>query len=156
MKSDREILNRGMRQGSDRELQLRWLWTTLTLNNYPVNIEKNQLFCINSLAPGIYVSNCKNELWITCYVLRSWILLVHYSLVNTTEHLGWRVNIGSGNGLVPSGNKPLPEAMLTQIYVAIFHNSVTFYGHRSAFDNNMYAMLCIWSIMDSLNTSFKL
>ena len=28
-------------------------------------------------------------------------------------------NIGSGNGLVPSGNKPLPEPMLTQIYVAI-------------------------------------
>ena len=26
------------------------------------------------------------------------------------------VNIGSGNGLVPSGNKPLPEPMLTQIY----------------------------------------
>ena len=25
------------------------------------------------------------------------------------------VNIGSGNGLVPSGNKPLPEPMLTQI-----------------------------------------
>ena len=30
-----------------------------------------------------------------------------------------RVNIGSGNGLVPSGNKPLPEPMLTQLYVAI-------------------------------------
>ena len=30
------------------------------------------------------------------------------------------VNIGSGNGLVPSGNKPLPEPMLTQIYVAIW------------------------------------
>ena len=27
----------------------------------------------------------------------------------------WSVNIGSGNGLVPSGNKPLPEVMLTQI-----------------------------------------
>ena len=27
-------------------------------------------------------------------------------------------NIGSGNGLVPSGIKPLPEPMLTQIYVA--------------------------------------
>ena len=25
------------------------------------------------------------------------------------------VNIGLGNGLVPSGNKPLPEPMLTQI-----------------------------------------
>ena len=30
------------------------------------------------------------------------------------------VNIGSGNGLVPSGNKPLPEPMLTKIYVAIW------------------------------------
>ena len=29
-----------------------------------------------------------------------------------------KVNIGSGNGLVSSGNKPLPEPMLTQIYVA--------------------------------------
>ena len=29
------------------------------------------------------------------------------------------VNIGSGNGLVPSGNKPLPEPMLTQISVAM-------------------------------------
>ena len=27
----------------------------------------------------------------------------------------WWVNIASGNGLVPSGNKPLPEPMLTQI-----------------------------------------
>ena len=29
------------------------------------------------------------------------------------------VNIGSGNGLVPSGNEPLPEPMLTQIHVAM-------------------------------------
>ena len=27
------------------------------------------------------------------------------------------VNIGPGSGLVPSGNKPLPEPILTQIYV---------------------------------------
>ena len=27
-------------------------------------------------------------------------------------------NIGLGNGLVPSGNNPLPEPMLTQIFVA--------------------------------------
>ena len=29
-----------------------------------------------------------------------------------------KVNIGSGNGLVPSGNKPLPEPMLTQTSAA--------------------------------------
>ena len=31
----------------------------------------------------------------------------------------WWVNIGSGNGLVSSGNKPSPEPMLTPIYVTI-------------------------------------
>ena len=30
--------------------------------------------------------------------------------------------IGSGNGLVPSGNKPLPEPMLTQIFIAIWRH----------------------------------
>ena len=33
-----------------------------------------------------------------------------------------QVNSGSGNGLVPSGNKPLPEMMMPRIYVAIYHH----------------------------------
>ena len=28
--------------------------------------------------------------------------------------------IGSGNGLVPSDNKPLPEVMFTKIYITIW------------------------------------
>ena len=32
----------------------------------------------------------------------------------------WYVNIGSGKGLVPSGNKPLTGPMLTRIFVAIW------------------------------------
>ena len=36
----------------------------------------------------------------------------------------WLVNIGSGNGLVPSGIKPLPELMLTQFYVVIWRHNV--------------------------------
>ena len=40
--------------------------------------------------------------------------------------LHWKlVSIGSGNGLVPSGNKPLPEWMLTQIYVTLWHHLTT-------------------------------
>ena len=35
------------------------------------------------------------------------------------------VSIGSGNGLVPSGNKPLAEPMLTQIYVSIWRHRAT-------------------------------
>ena len=34
----------------------------------------------------------------------------------------WLVNIGSGNGLVPPGNNPLPEPILTQFYVAIWRH----------------------------------
>ena len=42
-----------------------------------------------------------------------------YQVNATTPH--WLlVKIGSGNGLVPSGNKPLHEPMLTQIFVAMW------------------------------------
>ena len=34
----------------------------------------------------------------------------------------WLDNISSGNGLVPSGNKPLPKLMFTQVYVTIWHH----------------------------------
>ena len=37
------------------------------------------------------------------------------------ELLDDKSNIGSGNSLVPSGTKPLPEPMLTQIYVIWRH-----------------------------------
>ena len=40
--------------------------------------------------------------------------------VNATRPYWWLVNISSGNGLVSPGNKPLPEPMLIQIYVAIW------------------------------------
>ena len=39
----------------------------------------------------------------------------------TAATLWGKVNIGSGNALVPAGNKTSPEPMLTQIYVAIWH-----------------------------------
>ena len=42
--------------------------------------------------------------------------------------LGWMskktfddVSVGSGNVLVPSGNKPLPDTILTQIFLALWH-----------------------------------
>ena len=46
-------------------------------------------------------------------------LTVKLFLGYPTEPIQWEVNIGSVNGLLLSGNKPLPEPMLTLIYVAI-------------------------------------
>ena len=42
---------------------------------------------------------------------------------------GWLVNIGSGYGLEPSGNKPLPESMLTQVRPGPCH-------HMASLDRN--------------------
>ena len=53
------------------------------------------------------------------YIIVAWALMWTCSQVNITEPHKWKVNIGSGIGFVPSGNKPLPEPMLTQIYVTI-------------------------------------
>ena len=42
------------------------------------------------------------------------------------------INIGSDKGFMPSGNKPLPEPKLTQIYVAIWrHKAMSLVNHTS-------------------------
>ena len=48
--------------------------------------------------------------------------------MNVSGPYWWKVNIGSGNGLVPSGNKPLPEPVFTKISNAMWpqgHNELT-------------------------------
>ena len=70
-----------------------------------------QLF--KSLAPGRFEVISKSNFhtlfidWYIQHVLWSW------SYVHSTEAHWWYVNIGSGNGLMPTGHKPLPESMLT-------------------------------------------
>ena len=49
--------------------------------------------------------------------------------VNTTQHHWWRVNNGSGNSLVPSGNKPLSEPILSRIPDAIWIYKATMSWH---------------------------
>ena len=44
--------------------------------------------------------------------------------MNATGPYWSQVNIGSGNGLVLSGNKPLPEPVLTKISNAIWHHPI--------------------------------
>ena len=39
--------------------------------------------------------------------------------MNATEQLCWYFSISSGKGLMPSGNKLLPEPVLSQINVTI-------------------------------------
>ena len=78
---------------------------------------------INALAPGKFEWNlrhaiCKQILVIDDSGISCEIALIRMSLDFTDDQSG----NGSGNGLVLSGNKPLPEPMLTQISVAIWRH----------------------------------
>ena len=55
------------------------------------------------------------EIWKQFYKYIIAILSNSYEIA--TEPHWWWVSIGSGNGLVVTGNKPLPQLMMTQIYV---------------------------------------
>ena len=72
---------------------------------------------VNSLAPV----TCGNNLELVIFKFIWWIDIFpgNRSHVNATRLRWWLVNTGSGNGLVPSGNKTLPEPILTRSYVAL-------------------------------------
>ena len=55
--------------------------------------------------------------------------------MNVTGPYWWLVSIGSGNGLVPSGNKSLPKPMLTQTYVDIWRHKATVIEDRQNYFN---------------------
>ena len=44
----------------------------------------------------------------------------YYFDMNDIEASCWQFNIGSGDDLVPSGNKSLPEPMLTKVHDALW------------------------------------
>ena len=68
---------------------------------------------INSLAPGEFQQNFSYVIFKWILVIDGWGIACEIALIWMSLDLLWKVNIGSGNGLVSSGNKPLPEPMLT-------------------------------------------
>ena len=58
----------------------------------------------------------------------SWVFPVKLPLGECHKPYKWFINIGSGNGLVPSGNKTWPEPTLTKFFcdhMASFRNKVS-------------------------------
>ena len=70
---------------------------------------------VNSLAPEGFDCSLKlvNFKLISTIINMGKYFLGNCYQVNATNPHWSLVNIGSGNGLVPSGNKPIPEPMLT-------------------------------------------
>ena len=71
--------------------------------------------------------------------------------MNTTRPYWWQVNIGLGNGLVPSDNKPLPEPMLTQMlspYGVTRPQYVNYFMSSFLLHNAINAMSCNFASCD--------
>ena len=88
--------------------------------------------CFNSLAPGKFEWNFRFVIFIRILVIAGWgiycwlrNLLWNCPNINVTGLNWWSVNISSGNGLVPSGNKPLPELMMTMLTEANMRHSAS-------------------------------
>ena len=84
-------------------------------------------FNLNSLTLG----RCDNY-------LKSIIFIPFFGLISTEPHW-WCVKIGSGNGLVPAGNKPLPGPMLTRILCPCFTDRRCHGAHTAYEKINRYA-----------------
>ena len=84
------------------KLQLSTVFNVLTLS-------------INSLAPGGCVGNF--TVWFSGSLYRriAWVLTVKLLSCECHKPHQWEVNIRWGDGLMPLGNKPLPEPTLTQV-----------------------------------------
>ena len=89
------------------------------------HVESKILKHFNSLAPGRFQFNFRSVIFKLTIVNGGWGTLWNCPQMNGTRPYWWWVNIGSGNGLVLSGTKPLPDPMLTQFYVTIWRHQTT-------------------------------
>ena len=79
--------------------------------------------CINSLAPVRFGWNFKTIFVIGGYGSFNYENVLRWFIAN--EPHWWKFDISSDYGLVPSDNKPLSEAMLTQIHVTKWCHQAT-------------------------------
>ena len=84
------------------------------VSDHPTTPQHSLFYGFNSLAPGGFDYSLKINKFQTHFNDKylKYFLWNCYQVNATTPH--WSlVNIGSSNGLVPSGNNPLPKQMLT-------------------------------------------
>ena len=78
------------------------------------------LLYLNSLARGKFEWKFWYLIFQISFVTYVWDISCEFAFRSMS--LGRTDDTGSGNGLVPSGNRPLPEPMLTQIFVTIWRH----------------------------------
>ena len=93
---------------------------TLDIKGYQIHTPRNAElthwplgWCGHNFKLRIFNFISGDKLSISCWIALRWM---------QQGFMGWSFNTGSGNGLVSSSNKPLPEPVLSQIYVTMWHH----------------------------------
>ena len=90
-----------------------------------VSVVTDRVIMFISLAPGRFACNFREIIFKLIWVVDGWGISCETALTwLSLDLIDNKSNIGSGNGLVPSGNKPLTEPML-KFYITIWRNSAT-------------------------------
>ena len=122
---DHDMLSIGMTKTCNwlKLWQLLHLFSDTCQDNSSMGHEKDSW--IEWVSPGRFQLNISYANFKLILVIDGWSWGISCENVFVTGPHWWSVNIGSGNGLVPSGSKPLPVPMLTQIYVTIWQASLS-------------------------------
>ena len=119
------------------------------------------------LKAGIFAFNKTswdmNGIWLTQYGLNKILAILILSCPSNSLKINWSflqmcfwryyqrsVNIGSGNGLVPSGTKPLSEPMLTPILVPYYWFSLKLNSETKFYSVCIYNKSKIFNICISV------
>ena len=106
-------------------LSCTWIWDLFQRHNTSTHLAEQYRY-IKLIGPWEIWMNFLYVIFKQILVIDGWGISCEIALnMNVTGLNWWSVNIGSGNGLVPSGNKPSPEPILTYIPVAIWHHKAT-------------------------------
>ena len=123
-------------------IKIVWNWCQLLVLFIHDILSTRGLTCIWTLSIKIGQSQNKE---ITETEVLSWQLLYHQWRLKLTNIMASRVfvKIGSGNGLMPNGTKPLPEPMLT--YHQYDHVAFT-WGQFHWKCSKYQSLNCIWKL----------
>ena len=61
-----------------------------------------------------------------------WLEYLFWNCIQMNGPYWWWVNVGSGNGLVPTGNKPLPNPDLCHHMVSLGHNELRAFEYKTS------------------------
>ena len=126
-----------------RTIMFTKFYSTCTTLSYEADITESATQCGVNMEPDVCCPPNLLNLLLTAMIQIVEAFITedrHLFILHSQYHdvMLWHVNIGSGNGLLPDGTKPLPEPMLT------------FCGIHLTVNSQHFSLFCVTSVYDMI------